>query len=447
MKQTQFDRRTVRFLLLGYILIALVGAFLLSHEAMSVKPISFTNAFFTATSAISMTGLIVQDTAADFTMAGQGVILVLIQAGGLGYMGLGVFFYVLIRRKIGFNERTMLKESLLYPHMQGILSFLQKILLFIFCVELIGAVLLSLRFALDMPFLDALWAGLFHSVSAFNNGGFSVLKGGLLAYRDDFWVNFIITSLVIIGGVGYLVILELYLFRKKRLAKLSLHSRLVITSTVLLLLAATVAVFLFEFNNKASIGELGLLDKLLSSYFVAVNYRTSGFNTLDIGAFKDASLFFGSIFMAIGGGPGGTSGGIKVTTMAVLLIYTYWVIKGGRVRAFGYEIPADIINRAFVIAVGSIAYTIVCIVLLSLLQNDIDFIAIFFETISAFATVGLSVGDGGHLSLSALFNEPAKYIIITLMISGRIGVFAFLISVFIKEKDKYLKYPEGRIYL
>ncbi len=447
LKQTNFDRRTVRFLFSGYVIIAVIGAFLLRLDGVSKTPISFMDALFTATSAVSMTGLIVKNTALDFTFTGQAIILFLIQIGGLGYMGLGVFFYVLIRKKIGFNERNMLKESLIYPHMEGVIDFLKKILIFVFAAELIGAVLLTLRFALDMSFEEALWAGLFHSVSAFNNGGFSIFETGIMAYRSDFWVNFIITTLVLIGGIGYIVLLELYLFQTKRLERLSVHTRLVLVSSGILIVFATLVIFLFEYSNAKSLGELSLFDKILSSYFTAINYRTSGFNSLDLGTFRDASLFFGSLFMVIGGGPGGTSGGIKVTTAAVLLIYTYWVIKSGRIRIFNYEISEETVKRAFVIAVGSTVYVVICVLILSLLEDDFRFIAILFETTSAFATVGFSVGDGGSLSLSALFGNEAKFVIIILMISGRIGVFAFLMTIFTKEKEKYLKYPEGRIYL
>lgn len=445
MKQTHFDRKTVRSLFLGYIIIALLGAWVLSLQGVAKVELSFIDALFTASSAISMTGLIVKNTALDFSFSGQLVILFLVQIGGLGYMGLGVFFYVLIRKKIGFNERNMLKESLLYPHMEGVVDFLRKILFFVFFVEFIGGILLSLRFALDMDFKEALWHGFFHSVSAFNNGGFSTFEMGLVAYRDDFWVNFVITSLVIIGGIGYFVLLELYLFQRKRLTHLSVHTKLVLISSIILIIMATLAVFFFEYNN--AIASLPLFDKILSSYFTAINYRTSGFNTLDISTFKDASLFFGSIFMIIGGGPGGTSGGIKVTTIAVLIIYTYWVIRNGRVRIFHYEISDDTIKRAFVIAVGSAAYVVICVLLLSLLENDLRFIHILFETSSAFATVGVSVGNGEALSLSALFKDSSKFIIIVMMISGRIGVFAFLMAIFTKEKEKYIKYPEGKVYL
>ncbi|TQR32412.1 potassium transporter [Campylobacter sp. MIT 99-7217] len=447
MKQINFDRRSVRWLLFGYIILALLGAFLLKLDGMSKVDISFIDALFTSASAVSMTGLIVKNTALDFTFYGQLVILFLVQIGGLGYMGLGIFFYILIRKKIGFAERNMLKEALIYPHMEGVIDFLRKILLFVFLAELIGGVLLTLCFALHMDFKEALWHGFFHSINAFNNAGFSTLETGLIPYRSDFWLNFVISGLIIIGGIGYFVLLELYLFQRKRLLSLSLHTKIMLVSTIFLIFCATLIVFCFEYNNPRSIGELSFFDKILSSYFTAVNYRTSGFNTLDISTFKDASLFFGSMFMIIGGGPGGTAGGVKVTVVAVLLIYTYWVIKNGRVRVFNTELSDDVIKKAFVIAVGSGVYIVIFALTLSLLESNYRFIAVLFETSSAFATVGVSVGDGHFLSLSALFSDPSKLVIIAVMISGRIGVFAFLMAIFTQEKDKYIKYPQGKVYL
>lgn len=448
MKQTHLDRRSIRVLFLGYVGIAIFGAFILRLDIMSKSDMSFIDALFTSASAISMTGLIVKNIATDFTIWGQIFLLFLIQIGGLGYMGLGIFFYLLIRKKIGFNERNMLKESLIYPHIDGVIDFLKKIVIFVFITEFVGAVLLSLRFALEMSMPQAIWNGLFLSISSFNNAGFTLFEYGLMPYRQDFWINFIVTTLIIIGGIGYFVLLELYLFKKKRLGTLSIHTKIVLSGTVILIILATVVVFLFEYANKNSIGSFSLFDKLLSSYFISVNYRTSGFNTIDLNTLKDASLFFGSLFMVIGGGPGGTSGGIKITTAAVLIIYTYWVIKNARAaHIFHYEIPEETIRKAFVITVGSIMYVIICVIIVSLLEQEYRFINILFEVSSAFATVGVSTGDGGTLSLSALFSNESKLIIILLMITGRIGIFAFLISMFTQEKEKFLKYPQGKVYL
>lgn len=447
MKQANSDRKTLRFLFLGYIILAIVGTIILKLEICTTNGISFIDALFTSASAISMTGLIVKNTANDFTLYGQIAILVLIQVGGLGYMGFGAFLYVLVRKKIGFSERNLLKQSLIYPSMEGILKFLKKVLIFVFIAEFIGAIFLSLRFMLDMNIQKSIWFGIFHSVAAFNNAGFSLFENGLTNFKEDTWINIVISSLVLIGGIGYFALLELYFFHQKRLTNLSLHTKIVLISTIFFTLFATAIIFLFEYSNEYTIGELNLFDKILSSYFAAVNYRSGGFSTLDFNEFKDASLFFGSLFMIIGGAPGGTSGGIKITTIVVLLVYAYWTIRGGRVRIFNYELPNDVISKAFIIAISSAICVIFYVITLSLLESEHRFLPLLFETVSAFATVGVSVGNGDNLSLSALFNDESKIIIIIMMITGRIGVYAFLLSVFMQDKEKFIRYPQGKVYL
>ncbi len=331
--------------------------------------------------------------------------------------------------------------------MEGLFKFFKKVLLFIFTIELIGTILLTMRFALEMNFGKALWFGFFHSISAFNNSGFTIFENGLLAYKHDVAINLIFTSLIIIGGLGYFVLVELYFFQRKRLQNLSLHTKVVIMATLFLIISSTLIIFLLEYANPKSIGSFSLFDKILSSYFIAINYRTAGFNTLDMSGLHDASLFFGSLFMVIGGAPGGTAGGMKITTVVVLLFYAYWSIRNGRVRIFNHEIPQEIISRAFIIAVGSAVYIVIAVIFLSLLESEFNFIHLLFETSSAFATVGISVGDGGDLSLCALFSNPSKIIIIIMMLSGRIGVFAFLLSVFQQDKAIHIKFPKGKIYL
>ncbi|KAA6225140.1 MULTISPECIES: TrkH family potassium uptake protein [unclassified Campylobacter] len=448
MKQFGLDRRTFKIFLIGYIVIALGGAFLLSFKQTHNGDLDFLDAFFMSTSAVSLSGLLVKNTATDFTLLGQLIILALVQIGGLGYMGIGLFVYILIRKKVGFSGKNLLKESLLYPTMDGLFKFFKKVLLFIVGIEIIGGILLTLRFALDMDFKQALYFGFFHSISAFNNSGFSIFETSLMDYKFDLAINLIITSLVIIGGLGYFVLIEVYFFQRKRLQNISLHTRVVLLATLILILFSTIVTFCFEYSNETSIGSFSLIDKLLNSYFIAVNYRTSGFNMIDISSLKDASLFFGALFMVIGGAPGGTAGGMKLTTLVVLLLYAYWSIREGRVRIFGYEISQEIISKAFVIAIGSAVYIVVCAILLSLMETEYPFIALLFETSSAFATTGLSVGDGGNLSLCATFNDFSKSIIIIMMISGRIGVFAFFLSVFSQDKKGiHLQYPQGRINL
>ncbi|TKX28680.1 TrkH family potassium uptake protein [Campylobacter estrildidarum] len=447
MRQFGLDRRTFKILLIGYIIIALIGAALLHLNFAHTTPINFLDAFFTSTSAVSMTGLVVKNTATDFTFIGQIIILMLIQIGGLGYMSIGFFVYILIRKKVGFSGKNLLKESLFYPTMDGLFKFFKKVLLFIFIIELTGAVFLTMRFTLDMDFKQALWFGIFHSISAFNNAGFSIFEYGLSGYKHDIAINLIITALIIIGGLGYFVLVELYFFQRKRLQNLSLHAKVVAMATIFLIIFSTLIIFALEYSNSKTIGNFSFFDKILSSYFTAVNYRTAGFSTLDINHLYDASLFFGSLFMVIGGAPGGTAGGMKITTVVVLLLYAYWSIRDGRVRIFGYEISQETISRSFIIAIGSAVYIVIAVILLSLLESHFDFLPLLFETSSAFATVGISVGNGGTLSLCALFSNPSKIIIIIMMLSGRIGVFAFFISVFKQDKAIHVKFPEGKINL
>ena len=194
-------------------------------------------------------------------------------------------------------------------------------------IEGIGAILLSLRFLLDFGFIKSIWLGIFNSISAFNNAGFSVFETGLMGYKDDVFINLIITTIIIIGGLGYFVLLEIYYKATHQRKKLSTHTKLVLIMTGVLIVITFLSVFLLEYKNPKSIGDLSLWQKILASYFTSINYITSGFNTLDLSLFQDSSLCFGSIFMAIGGAPGRTAGGIKVTTLAILLICAYKVLR------------------------------------------------------------------------------------------------------------------------
>lgn len=447
MARLKFDRKPIRLLLLGYIGIALIGALLLCLPHMHKHPITFLQAFFTATSAISMTGLTVLNTGLDFTLAGQVLILILIQLGGLGYISIAMFIYILMRKKISFDHKTLLKESLIYPTMDGLIGFLRKILFFVFLAEIIGALLLFFEFKLQMPLGKAIWSAIFHSVSAFNNAGFSTFPDGLLPYRDDFWINIVITSLIIMGGLGYFVIFELYFYSKRRFSNISLHAKIVLYSTIFLILFATFIIFFFEYNNAKTLGNLSFFHKILASYFTAVNYRTAGFNTIDLGSLKDASLFFGSFFMIIGGAPGGTAGGIKITTVAVLLLYGYSALKDSPVKIFRYEIPKDTINKAFVIAICSNFFIIVSVLLLSLAETNIPFLPLLFEISSAFATVGVSVGDGAGHALAAAMTQESKLLLIFAMFAGRVGILAFFSAIFFNDKQQNINYPKGKIIL
>ncbi|RDU65144.1 TrkH family potassium uptake protein [Helicobacter sp. MIT 14-3879] len=441
------NKKIARTLVIGYILIAVFGAIILSLPISQVNSSNFIDAFFTSSSAISLTGLIVKNTATDYNFFGQLIILILIQLGGVGYMALVSLFYIVFRINIDLSKKSLLKTSLSFPNYEDMTYFVKKLFLFVILIESFGAFVLSLIFMLEMPILDAIWAGIFHSISAFNNAGFSVFKLGFLGRVDNFMLIIVITSLIIVGGIGYFVLIELYLLNKKKIKNLSIHTRITLITTFIIIIFSTILVLVLEWHNNKSIGELSLLNKIMTSYFTAINYRTAGFNILDLSLLRDVSLFFGSLLMVIGGGAGGTAGGIKVTTLAVILIYVYRTIRNEQPIIFKRQIETNIIHSAFITLTLALSIVLISVMLLSITEEGNKFLFILFEVTSALGTVGVSAGDGGVLSLSALFSDGGKLVIIILMLSGKAGILLFSISIFVNKKDKHLKYLEEKILI
>ncbi len=439
--------KEIRLIIWTFLAIIAAGTFLLSLPISTTKPISLTDAIYTATSATCVTGLIVKDTPIDFTYFGQGVILLMIQIGGLGYMTIATFMAIMLRRKLSHRDQMILKTSLNYDTFSGVVRFLKIVFKMVLAIELIGALLLSIRFALDMPLDKAVWFGLFHSLSFFNNAGFSLFSNSMMDYKFDPAVNLISTTLIIIGGIGYFVILELYYFRQKELTRISTHTKLTLSTTLILIVTAMFLFLSLEWFNAKSIGGFDTLEKLITGYFYAINLRTAGANSIDIGTLSDSTLFLSTIFMVIGGGVGGTAGGIKVTTFAVIAIATWHSIKGhSDASVFKRTIPHQTVMQAFTILLVGTFYIIAATILISETQ-DVRFIKIIFEVASAFGTVGLSTGNGGVLSLSANFNDFGKLVIVFIMLAGRIGFLAFTLAFIGKIEEKRYKHAEGRIIL
>ncbi len=407
----------------------------------------FVDAIFTATSAVCVTGLIVKDTPVDFTGFGHVIILALIQIGGIGYMTAVTFMAIMRGKRLTYRDRLILKESLNYPGMSGIFRFLKIVFATIIFIELTGTIILALRFWADMPFLDALWYGLFHSVSAFNNAGFSLFSTNLMDYRGDFVINFTIPWLIIIGGLGYLVLLELYNYRKQSLTRLSTHTKIVLWTTGFMILAGMAIILSFEWNNPNSLGNMSTYEKILSAWFASVNYRTAGFNTIDFSAFSDSDLFFGTIFMMTGGSPGGTAGGVKTTVIALAIIGVWFTLRGqNNPHIFRRSLDPYQINKAYATIFVASFYVLISTVILNESEH-LNFVRTLFETCSAFGTVGVSTGNGGVLSYSALFGDLGKVNIILLMLMGRIGVFAFTIVIVGKAVQSRIKYAEGKVII
>lgn len=442
------NQKTLRIIFFSYLMVVLVGAIILMLPFAHIGKLTFIDALFTSTSATCVTGLIVKSTSENFTLLGQFIILVLIQIGGVGYMSVVTLFFLFMKKNLNIHEKTMAKESLNYSSNSDIQDFLKRVFIFIFFIEALGAMILTMRFWVDMPFLQALWQGIFHAVSAFNNAGFSLFTDSLIGYNNDFTAIITIGLLIIVGGIGYLVLVELYFKASKRKFMLSAHSKITLFGTLFLILSGMVLFLAIEWDTRHLFAGTSWYYKLLNSFFLSVNFRTSGFNSLDLSHLSDASLFCSTIYMMTGGGAGSTAGGIKITTVAVLIIATIHTMKVSNQapHAFKRTITPEIINRSSAIILVASFLTIAATVILVETQRT-PFMKTLFEVVSAFCTVGVSVGNGDILSFSDRFNSFGKSIIILLMLIGRMGIFAFGFLLIGKEKTKHIQYPEGRILL
>lgn len=394
-----------RFIVLGFAVVIILGALLLTFpfSANSGVDVSFIDALFTSTSAVCVTGLATVDLKDTFNVFGRIVVALLIQVGGLGFACVGVGFFLLARKKVSFKDRMVIKEALNLGSVKGIVKLVKAVLLITLCFESVGVILSFLVFSQDYPPLTALGISVFHAISAFNNAGFDVLGGfqGLIPYVDNVLLNLTTCGLIIFGGLGFYVIKEI--IHKRSFKKFSLHSKIVITMTILLLVSGTLLIKLTE-----DVSWLG-------AFFFSTSARTAGFATYALGSFTNAGLFVMIILMFIGASPGSTGGGIKTTTTFVLFKSAYSTATNKHCSAFKRKIPHDVVNKAYVIAF--LAITLVCFdtFLISIIEPGYTFMQIFFEVVSAFGTVGLSTGITPDLT------TWSKTILILTMFIGRLG--------------------------
>lgn len=424
-----------------------VGTFILRLPAAAEgPPLSLVDALFTATSAVCVTGLIVVDTSRALSPLGEGTVLLLIQLGGLGYMTIATLVGMSLGRRLTFQERRVLQEGLHADTLEGIGRFAVTVFAVTLCFEVVGAVVLAVHWRGEFGAWRAAYLGLFHSVSAFNNAGFSLFSTSLTAYRGDLVVNLVIMGLVICGGAGFLVLAEVGRLRVWR--EYSLHTKLVLTMTLLLAVTATVAIFLLERRNPQTLGPLSGGQAWLAAFFQAMTPRTAGFNTLDVGSLTVPTLFVLMALMFIGAGPGGTAGGVKVSTFAVTLLALWATIRGESEPAvFGRRLPPDLVARAFFISLIGFL-TVNAIFGLLLILEGRSFLATLFETTSAFGTVGLSTGAAGRsVSLVAEFSTPGKLLVAVMMFTGRLGPLTLAVALAGVEMPQRFRYPEGKVLI
>jgi trk system potassium uptake protein TrkH len=438
-----------RLLALSIAGLILTGATLLWLPLSSAdgRATSFVDALFTATSAVCVTGLIVQDTPIHFSRFGQAVILLLIQAGGLGYMTISTVLAAALGRSVTLQERLTLQEGLNVQGLDGLLRFALTVLKLTLFFELTGAAILAARWWTELGAGRALWYGVFHSISAFNNAGFALWSDNMMRWRGDVTVNLVITALVIVGGLGFFVLSELT--QRPRRIRLSVHTRLVLVSTSILLVLGTVGIYALEAGNPRTLASLPAHERWLAAWFQSVTPRTAGFNTLDYAAMTPPALFFTMALMFIGASPGSTGGGVKTTTFSITVAALWATVRGDdEPHVFGRRLGAELVARAFFVSL--IAFLVLnAIAGLLLASEGRDLMRTLFETTSAFGTVGLSMGEGGApVSLSAFFSPAGKILVITMMFVGRLGPLTLAFAVARRASvQPRLRYPEGKVLI
>ncbi|SFK76495.1 trk system potassium uptake protein TrkH [Paenibacillus sp. 1_12] len=441
----KFQLTPPQILVLGFAAIILIGALLLTLPIASAtgERLSFINALFTATSATCVTGLVVVDTGTYFSMFGQIVIITLIQIGGLGFMTMATLFAFALKKRISLKERLILQEAMNQGSMEGIVRLIRKVIRYSLSIELIAAIIFSIRWSMDLGPAKGIYFGIWHAVSFFNNAGFDLFGSvsgpfsSLTSYASDPVVNLVTMGLIVLGGIGFIVMSDLLEYRKVK--RLSLHSKVVLSTTGVLILTGTVVMFVFEFNNAKTLGSLDWSGKIWASFFQSVTPRTAGANTVDIGAMRQASQFFMIILMFIGASPGSTGGGIKTTTFMTLIGAIVAMIRGKEdIVLFHYRLGKDRILKAITLTMIALFLVIFVAMVLSTTESH-PFLMILFEVTSAFGTVGLTMG------LTTDLTVVGKILISLTMFAGRLGPITLAYALGPKTEKELYRYPEGKI--
>lgn len=438
-----------RIIFLGFILLILVGALLLKlpicHK--NTEKISFLDALFTATSASCVTGLVVKDTNTTWTSVGKAVILLLIQIGGLGVMSLFTIFVLITKKRISLKERLTLQESTNNFTLSGSFRIFLKILLATFCFEFIGAIILFTQFLPLFGVKNSLWKSLFHSISAFCNAGFDLFGTenykfqSLTLLSNNPIILVTLSALIIIGGLGFVVWKDMW-HNKLNFTKYSLHSKIVLISTTILVLGGTVLFLLLENSNLETISAMTPLNKLSNCFFQSVSPRTAGFASLSPTSMTKQSNFFTIILMLIGAAPGSTGGGIKVTTISVLILASIFFILGRKdVQVMKNTIPEEIIYKAICIFMLALLLLFVGTAILLVRNPNLEFLDVLYETASAISTSGLSTGITSNL------DSVSKVTLIILMFLGRLGPLTAVITFSQKQiiSTAPYRYSDGKI--
>lgn len=419
--------------------LVMIGASIFMLPISTTGPITWSDALFTATSAITVTGLVVLDSGADFTLFGQIILAVLIQLGGLGLMTFAVVVLAALGMPIGVTGRFYLRDDLNQNSMGQLMTLVKTILKVVVVCETAGAFFLALAFVPHYGLWQGIWEAIFHSISAFNNAGFSTFPDGLVPFATDPIVNIVIPGLFITGGIGYVVLQDV--FSGKRWRAWSLHTKIMLLGTALLIPWSVGMFALLEWTNPGTLGQFESgAARLVVSWFQGVTTRTAGFNTTDIGALHDSTSMMFISLMLIGGGPTSTAGGIKVTTFVVMLIATVaFFRRQTQLTAFGRSISLEQVLKVMALTAISVILVFVGVFLMAV-THDGHFLDIAFEVASAFGTVGLSRGYTGEM------NDFGRLVIMAIMFLGRVGplTLGFFLATRVTPR---VRYPEGQVHL
>lgn len=442
LKPYRWHLSTYQILVLGFAGLILSGVALLMtpYASKSGGTLRFVDALFTATSAVCVTGLVVVDTGTYFSVFGQSVILLLIQIGGLGVMTVATLVAVLSGKKINLKERLLIQEATNQLDLAGVVRLTLYIIRATLLVELVGGTILALRWFQDFG-LKGIYFGYWHAVSAFCNAGFDLFGEyrSITGYVGDLTVNGVIASLIVVGGIGFPVVADLWNCRQTR--RFSLHTKVVLTTTVLLIVLGAGFIFVAEYGNAKTLSDLPPADKVMASLFQSVTARTAGYNTVDIGLLREGTLLAIIFLMFVGASPSSMGGGVKTSTAAILFISLVGSVTGKRdPLAFGRQIPQQTVYKAFTIV--TISVMLISLVTLTLSFTEAaPIFSLLFEVTSAFGTVGLSTGITPKLS------DAGKVLITLTMFAGRVGTLTLLMALALRPRKERLKYPEGKIVI
>lgn len=438
-KKYTIDLSPPSVLAIGFLLLMLLGTLLLKLPFATQQPITWLEALFTAASAVTITGLVVVDTGTTFSVFGQLTIAGLIQAGGLGFVTFAVLAAMSLASRLGIGQKALAQEALGQTSLSKVGQVAKAVFFYSVFFELIGFVLLTAAWQADMGWQKAAYYGFFHTISAFNNAGFALFGDSMSGYVGHGWIKFIISSLYIIGGIGFVVLMDIR--QKQRWQKLQTNTKIILSATLLINLIAFVLIWLLESRNPATLAPLAATDQALAAWFQATVPRSSGFNSINTGEMTDASTVLTLLLMFIGGGSLSTAGGIKLGTFVVLLLATHaFLRRHDEVRVFKRSIGQTQVMKALAVTSVTMMMIFLGIFLITAIERDADFLDVAFEVVSAVCTVGLSRG------LTAELSPASQFLLIFMMFAGRLGPLTLAYFIATPHKSR-IKYPSTNIQI